>query len=150
MVIITTIMLVYIHEFKFYIYNRDFAKNVIKSVARSYRKVVLYMVFFFGGGGGGLLIIERFAQKLLEIVIVVIFIVAFAGMFWLLLSCGLHYMKDCMWLRAHSVEIKHMHRTQLESNLESIYFDRTKHKYLELLLLQNIELMGRWSDDGWP
>lgn len=146
MVIIIAIMLVYIHEFNFYIYNRDFAKNVIKSVARSYRKVVLYMVFF----GGGLLIIERFAQKLLEIVIVVIIIVVFAGMFWLLLSYGFHYMKDCMWLRVHSVEIKHMHRTQLESNLESIYFDRTKHKYLELLLLQNIELMGRWSEDVRP
>lgn len=146
LVILIALISVSIHDFKFCFSNRNFLKSALKSLVRRYMESVLYMVVFWGG----LLIIANFAQKILVIVMLVATIVSFVGLFWFLVRCGLYYLKDCMWLRRHSVEIKHMQRTQLESNLKSIYFNRMKHKYLELLLLQNIELMGMWSDNIRP
>lgn len=62
----------------------------------------------------------------------------------------LNYLKDCMWFRKHFSESGHVWRAQLEDNLKIVHFNRIKYKYLERLLLQNVELKGTWSDDIRP
>lgn len=145
-VVISSLTLIYVHDLKFYINNRKDTKKIIDYFIKRYGGFVRVMTLLCVGT----LIALKLFKELIVIGMSAIVILAFVISFLEGLYFGLHYLKDHMWLRAHAVEMKHMRRTQLESNLKCIYFDRTRYKYLERLLLQKIELIDEWPDEVRP
>lgn len=148
MVIIIILILQSNHALKFYIHDIKFLKKTLLHFAQAMGISVLATVIL----GYGAFILSSH-EKTASIMLAIFLIILSIGLLVLLIKGALdvlNYLKDCMWFRKHFSESGHMWRAQLENNLKRVHFNRIKYKYLERLLLQNVELKGMWSDDIRP
>lgn len=153
MVVIIAGFLSCIHDLGMFIDKKKYEKINFKKLIKGSGMVILLLTIGAAGIVGIIGLSYYLFQKFPFIMSGIFIIPILIFLFWLLIKgvCGaLHYVKDCMWLRNHSAEMKHMERSQLENNLEHIHFNRIRHKYLELLLMDNTELTGKWSKDIRP
>lgn len=152
-VVVVAAFLLHIHTLEMFIHKRKYTKISLKKLIKGSGIVIQILAIGVAGTAGilGLLyyLYQKFPFIMLEIFSIPVLIYLFRQLIKGVRG-ALRYMKDCMWLRNHSAEMKHMERTQLESNLKHIHFSRIRYKYLEQLLMENIELTGKWSDDIRP
>lgn len=147
-VIIIILILLSNHALKFYIHDIKSLKEILLDFAKVIGIAALATVTV---GCGMFILISH--EKIFFIMAAIFVTVFFIGLLALLIKGVLgvlNYLKDCMWFRKHFSESGHVWRAQLEDNLKIVHFNRIKYKYLERLLLQNVELKGTWSDDIRP
>lgn len=145
-VVISSITFIYVHDLQFYLKNRNIAKNVLLNVIRKYRKIISLMTLYFSF----IFIMINFPQKILAIILLILLFVLFVGLTCLSVYSLFYYLKDCMWIRKNFIEGSCMQRKELEIILKNIRFNRLKYKYVDLLLLQHIELIGEWTGTERP
>lgn len=152
-VVVGAAYLSHIRTLEMLIFQRKYTKIDIQKLMKRLGIVIPSLAIGAAAVAGMVGLCSYLFQKFPYIMLGIFIIPILIFLFWLLtkgVRGALRYMKDCMWLRKYSVEMKYMRRTQLESNLRKLHFDRIKYKYLEQLLLENIELTGKWPEDIRP
>ncbi len=144
-VILSSITFIYVHDLKFYLENRNFAKYMLLNAIRIYRKTILPRALYFG-----FIVIMVISPRKLTIIVLIVLFVFFVGLICLVVYYGFHYLKDCMWIRKNPAVGSCMQRRELENILGNIRFSRLKYKYVDMLLLQHTELIGEWTGTVRP
>lgn len=151
-IILVSVVIIYIHDFKYYTGDLEKTKKERKDINDKYLRL-----FVAAGGYSTLIVIwgstaeqSRPLFSGLMTILMVFIIIAF---FIILIFYALFYLKRFIWFRKQPKQIKnikHMEREELESNLKMLYFDDIKYKYLEMLLQQGMELKGSWPQGIRP
>lgn len=138
-------ILIIIHDFKYYVKNfKTIIKVFKKKIVQELILVLLIVIIIFA-----IIVLIKIFKVLLYLLIACM-VVSFIAILVYIVFLGWLYLKDRLWLKRHTIEIKHMKRAHLINNLNSLYFDSIKYKYLESLLLKKVELEGNWTNGTRP